>query len=47
MIYAMSAVFGITALFIGTKGKFWAIVVLAIVSFIIGLVLKARQKKNN
>ncbi len=46
MIYAMSAVFGITALFIGTQGKFWAIVVLAIVSFVIGLILKARQKRN-
>jgi UDP-GlcNAc:undecaprenyl-phosphate GlcNAc-1-phosphate transferase len=46
MIYAMSAIFGITALFIGTQGKFWAIVVLAIVSFVIGLILKARQKRN-
>lgn len=45
MIYAMSAIFGITALFIGTKGKFWAIVVLAVVSFVIGLILKARQKR--
>jgi UDP-GlcNAc:undecaprenyl-phosphate/decaprenyl-phosphate GlcNAc-1-phosphate transferase len=46
MVYAMSAIFGITALFIGTKGKFWAIVVLALVSFVIGLILKARQKKG-
>ena len=46
MIYAMSAVFGITALFIGTKGKFWAIVILAVVSFVVGLTLKARQKKG-
>jgi UDP-GlcNAc:undecaprenyl-phosphate/decaprenyl-phosphate GlcNAc-1-phosphate transferase len=44
MIYGISAIFGITALFIGTKGKFWAIVVLASVSFIVGLILKARQK---
>ncbi len=46
MVYAMSAIFGVTALFIGTQGKFWAIVVLAVVSFVIGLVLKARQKKG-
>lgn len=46
MIYGMSAVFGVTALFIGTEGKFWAIVVLAFASFVIGLFLKARAKKR-
>jgi UDP-GlcNAc:undecaprenyl-phosphate GlcNAc-1-phosphate transferase len=47
MIYALSAAFGVTALFIGTQGKFWAIVSIAVVLFVIGVVLKARQKRDN
>lgn len=46
IIYTLSAIFGITALFIGTQGKFWAIVVLGLVSFVLGLVLHFRMKKR-
>jgi len=46
LIYILSAIFGITALFIGTKGKFWAIVMVAAASFVIGLILKAKQKRG-
>lgn len=46
LIYLLSAIFGITALFSGTKGKFWAMVSLALVLFVIGLVLKAKQKNS-
>jgi UDP-GlcNAc:undecaprenyl-phosphate GlcNAc-1-phosphate transferase len=44
IIYLLSAVFGVTALLVGTRGKFWAIVVLALASFILGLVLRARHR---
>jgi UDP-GlcNAc:undecaprenyl-phosphate GlcNAc-1-phosphate transferase len=45
-IYVLSAIFGVTALFVGTRGKFWAIVVLAIASFVIGLVLRVRRRNT-
>jgi UDP-GlcNAc:undecaprenyl-phosphate GlcNAc-1-phosphate transferase len=45
-IYVLSAIFGVIALFVGTRGKFWAIVVLAVVSFVIGLALRAKRKHN-
>jgi UDP-GlcNAc:undecaprenyl-phosphate GlcNAc-1-phosphate transferase len=45
IIYILSAIFGISALFLGTRGKFWAIVILFIASFILGLVLRAKRKK--
>jgi len=44
VIYFLSAVFGISALFLGTFGKFWAIVILAVASFVLGLVLKMKRK---
>lgn len=44
IIYLLSATFGVTALLVGTRGKFWAIVALAIASFAIGLILRARKK---
>ena len=44
IIYILSAIFGISALFLGTRGKFWAIVILFIASFILGLVLRAKRK---
>lgn len=44
-IYILSAIFGVTALFVGTRGKFWAIVALAIASFILGLVLRVKRRK--
>ena len=45
IIYILSAIFGISALFLGTRGKFWAIVILFIASFILGLVLRAKRKR--
>jgi len=45
VIYFLSAVFGISALFLGTFGKFWAIVILAIASFVLGLILKVKGRK--
>jgi len=44
VIYFLSAVFGISALFLGTFGKFWAIVILAIASFVLGMVLRMKRK---
>ena len=45
VIYALSAIFGISALFLGTRGKFWAIVILVIASFILGMVLRAKRRR--
>jgi len=44
VIYTLCASFGLTALFLGTKGKFWAIVTIFIVSFVLGLILRAKKK---
>ncbi len=44
LVYVLSAIFGVTALFVGTRGKFWAIVVLAIASIVLGMILKVRRK---
>lgn len=44
-IYVLSAIFGLSALFLGTRGKFWAIVILAIASFVLGLFLRAKRRK--
>jgi len=46
LIYLLCAIFGITALFLGTKGKFWAIVIVAFLTVVISLVLRAKGKKN-
>lgn len=45
LIYVLSAIFGLSALFLGTKGKFWMIVLLVVASFILGLVLRAKRKQ--
>lgn len=44
LIYSLAAAFGIAALFLGTQGKFWAIVAIVILSFVLGLILKAKRK---
>ena len=44
IIYFLASAFGISALFLGTRGKFWAIVIILGLSFILGMVLKARKK---
>lgn len=44
-IYILSAIFGVTALFVGTRGKFWAIVALAVASFVLGLALRVKRRK--
>ncbi len=46
LIYVLCSIFGITALFLGTKGKFWAIVALFFASVILGLTLRAKKKKS-
>ncbi len=44
LIYILSAIFGVIALFLGTFGKFWAIVVLALASVVLGMILRAKRK---
>lgn len=44
IIYALAAIFGISALFLGTQGKFWAIVTIFFLSFILGIVLRVKKK---
>ena len=46
LIYLLCAAFGITALFLGTQGKFWAIVIIAFLSLVISLVLRAKGKRK-
>ena len=43
VIYALAATFGIAALFLGTTGKFWAIITIFFLSFILGLILRAKK----
>ncbi|MBN1258931.1 undecaprenyl/decaprenyl-phosphate alpha-N-acetylglucosaminyl 1-phosphate transferase, partial [Candidatus Peregrinibacteria bacterium] len=45
-VYFVCAVFGVSALFMGTWGKFWTIVALFGLTFIIGLVLRAKSKTD-
>jgi len=45
LIYVLSAIFGITALLVGTRGKFWAIVILALASIVLGMILRAKRKR--
>ena len=45
LIYLLCAAFGVTALFLGTRGKFWAIVIIAFLTIVIGLVLRAKKKR--
>jgi UDP-GlcNAc:undecaprenyl-phosphate GlcNAc-1-phosphate transferase len=44
IIYALATTFGVAALFLGTTGKFWAIVTIFFLSFILGLVLRVKKK---
>lgn len=43
-IYALAGAFGISALFLGTQGKFWAIIAIFFLSFILGIVLRVKKK---
>jgi UDP-GlcNAc:undecaprenyl-phosphate GlcNAc-1-phosphate transferase len=43
-IYIISAIFGVSALFLGTRGKFWDIVVLFVATFILGMILRVKRK---
>ena len=43
-IYALAASFGISALFLDTQGKFWAMVIMLVLSLGIGLFLKKKKK---
>lgn len=43
-IYALAGAFGISALFLGTKGKFWAIIIIFFLSFILGMLLRVKKK---
>ena len=46
LIYLLCTIFGISALFLGTKGKFWAIIIIAGLSFVLGMILHVRGKKK-
>ncbi len=43
-IYALVGTFSISALFLGTKGKFWAIISIFLLSFALGMILKVKKK---
>ena len=43
-IYALAGSFGIAALFLGTTGKFWAIITIFFLSFLLGILLKVKKK---
>ncbi|MBN2306604.1 undecaprenyl/decaprenyl-phosphate alpha-N-acetylglucosaminyl 1-phosphate transferase [Candidatus Peregrinibacteria bacterium] len=43
-IYALAAIFGISALFMGTQGKFWAIIIIFFLSFLLGILLRVKKK---
>jgi UDP-GlcNAc:undecaprenyl-phosphate/decaprenyl-phosphate GlcNAc-1-phosphate transferase len=44
LIYVLATIFGIIALLVGTKGKFWAIVAIGILSFVLGVTLRAKKR---
>ncbi len=44
VIYALAALYGISALFLGTQGKFWAIVSIFVLSFLIAIAPKMKKK---
>ncbi len=44
IVYALATTFGVSALFLGTQGKFWAIIIIFFLSFILGLVLRVKRK---
>ena len=43
-IYALAGSFGIAALFLGTTGKFWAIITIFFLSFLLGILLRVKKK---
>lgn len=43
-IYSLAAIFGVSALFLGTKGKLWAIIAIFFLSFILGMVLRVKKR---
>jgi len=47
VIYALAAIFGVSALFLGTQGKFWAIITIFFLSFILGIVLRVKKKETH
>lgn len=46
-IYALAAIFGISALFLDTKGKFWTIVLMFILSLGLAIFLRKKAKEKN
>lgn len=44
-IYALAATFGITSLFLDTRGKFWAIVLIFVLSIVLSFLLRTRKKR--
>jgi len=44
VIYTLAVIFGVSALFLGTQGKFWAIIIIFFLSFILGMVLRVKKK---
>lgn len=44
-IYALAGIFGISALFLNTQGKFWAMVVIFVLSVTLGIVLRKKSDK--
>lgn len=46
VIYFFAALFGVIALLTNSKGKFWAIIAIAAISFLLGAILKIKKTKN-
>jgi len=44
-IYALAATFGISSLFLNTQGKFWAIVLIFVLSVVLSILLRTRKKQ--
>lgn len=45
-VYALAGIFGVSALFLDTWGKFWAIVVIFVLSVTLGIVLRKKSGKR-
>lgn len=44
-IYTLAGIFSVSALFLGTTGKLWAIITVFILSLILGVVLRVKKKR--
>jgi UDP-GlcNAc:undecaprenyl-phosphate GlcNAc-1-phosphate transferase len=44
IVYLLAAAFGLSALFLGTQGKFWAIIIIFFLSFVLGMLLRVKKK---